>query len=129
MAEYITLAQFLSQTRTRTAWCSFGVANVYCRMGAAHAIDGEVHACFDIANISIPNEAQRRRGVFKSLIRYLRSTLPDEVYIYVENVNNLHLANYLRNAGWGEINMCVHGVAGAPPCFYSRVAPLWLQAE
>lgn len=95
------IEDFLGDFR-RNLWLTADKMEVYVRK-ASHVISGDVPRCFDIASITV-GEEHRGKGLFSSWLDYVEATLRGGEYefIYVENVLNPLLLEFLRRRGYQQ---------------------------
>jgi hypothetical protein len=83
-----------------------GFSSLYVRWGF-HLVDGDMLACFDIANAEVEVKG---KGTFKKLIAKIRANYPC-VPIYAESVLNERLAKSLPRMGFKSVE------GSMPPSF------------
>lgn len=95
------LKEFLASTdRNRNRWFDYPWVKVYIRKGA-HVLNGTLVKTLDIANVVI-EEHYRSQGYFKVLLDICFTANPYE-YVYIENVCNFQLRDWLREKGFIEV--------------------------
>lgn len=106
--------EFIKQRAQRNAWVKFAHMDVYLRH-SPHMLNGERRQCVDLANLDIPEERFQSKGEFKALVLHVAQLLPDNHYIYVENVLTPRFEQHFLKNGWTRDS--VVGIGGTP-CFY-----------
>lgn len=81
------------ESRSRNAWVISEDFKLYLRRGI-HAIGPrhDVYVCLDIANVET---IHHREGIFKEMLKACQALCPWNG-VYMENVSNPHLEEYLR---------------------------------
>lgn len=88
---------FIADPAARNRWCLFVEMEVYLRKTPVF-FNGEHVTAITIANMNSPVRLHRT-GQFKRLVQLIRDTSNVE-YIFVENVLEYELENYLMKEGW-----------------------------
>jgi hypothetical protein len=101
------LWQFL-ESSYRNRWLEHDKIKVYVRK-AHHFIKDQACECLDIASIEVIEEFQHQ-GVFKDFLD-TALTLNPYPCLYIENVLNQNLVQYLKRRGFYQIG-------DVSPCFY-----------
>jgi len=94
MIDFIEHLQAFENHKLRAQWLHMGdgAMRVYCRKSMRPGKDGKLAPCFDIANIDILPEHQRR-GLFTA---FLRAVIARNSMTYIENALHPKLAAFLR---------------------------------
>lgn len=92
------LLAFLADDKQRNAWIDADSVLVYVRRGF-HPINGKAICTLDLARIDTPDDL-RRQGRFTRFINFVEGL---DVPIYVENVGNPHLSDFLARRGYQKV--------------------------
>ena len=107
---------YLNGARWRRELCEGG-GYVYCRWNARIAPGGGVVRCMDIADVHIPDKL-RGRGLFTAYLQECEALAGGDFdALYVENVFNERLANFLHKRGYIA---AVGSDAKAPSFFFLK---------
>jgi hypothetical protein len=89
------LEKFLASPHAKNEWLTTGQLSVYVRKGH-HMVNRHLYLFIDLANITVIKE-MRGRGLFKQTFELFKKSCGKTYQgVYVESVNNPHLANHLR---------------------------------
>jgi hypothetical protein len=106
------LEKFLASPHAKNEWLTTGQLSVYVRKGH-HMVNRHLYLFLDLANITVIKE-MRGRGLFKQTFELFKNSCGNTYQgVYVESVNNPHLANHLRELAetdpscyWNEETQC-----------------------
>jgi GNAT superfamily N-acetyltransferase len=106
---YQQLDDFIDQNKDRMVgnqWIESDKMHVYVRK-AYHVVDGKWKVSLDIGSIEV-DEKHRQKGHAKRFISHALKVCPWNI-VYVENVQNPILREYLRKENWIETDVVQMG--------------------
>lgn len=100
MDKYNEDLQAFLNSSLRNTWIKYPNFEVYVRKGY-HLLEGKQAITFDVANIHVHEEA-RGKGIFSTWLDMVETMAHEEGFdaVYVENLLNPLLANFLVRAGY-----------------------------
>lgn len=100
------LEEFLAGS-ARNAWIAEPGIKIYVRKGW-HCIADDIRTCLDVANVEV-HEKLQRQGIFNAWLMKAEVLATGRFdYVYVENVLNPHLDDYLSRRGYDLLDSALH---------------------